>query len=66
MDTNINPGGHTGMGTAGGVILVVLNITGLQLLETIVLATLGAAVSFATTLALRALTRWLQQRQKPR
>ena len=65
MDTHISPNGHTSIGTAGGTILVLINLTGMQLLETVVLAALGAAVSFATTLALRALARWYRQRHKP-
>jgi hypothetical protein len=65
MDTNINPDGHTGAGMAGGTVLVLLNITTLHIAETILLAVLGAAVSFTTSMALKWMVRKLRaQREK--
>ena len=64
MDPILNPDGHTGWSTAGGVFLVLLNITAMQLWETVALAALGAVVSFGTSLALKALARWHRRRSR--
>jgi hypothetical protein len=60
MDAHLPPDTHTGAGIAGGVILVLLNVTTLQLLETVLLAVLGAAVSFTTSVGLKWLVHLLR------
>lgn len=62
MDANMSPDNHTGAGVAGGVVLVLLNVTTLQLVETVLLAMLGAAVSFTTSEGLK----WMMRRWKRR
>ena len=62
MDANMSPDTHTGAGVAGGVALVLLNVTTLQLVETVLLAVLGAAVSFTTSVGLK----WMMGRGKRR
>ena len=47
METNASPSVHTRAGTAGGTLLVVaLQISSQEMLKTVVLAALGAVVSF--------------------
>lgn len=47
-------GNHTLMGTAGGTFLSVLpNLHSEDVLKTVILATLGAVVSFSISLALK-------------
>lgn len=62
MESNMSPDTHTGAGIAGGVVLVLLNVTTLQLVETVLLAVLGAAVSFTTSVGLK----WMMRRWKRR
>ena len=62
MDTSTGPDPHTGAGMAGGTVLVLLNVTALQLVETVLLAVLGAAVSFTTSMALK----WMVKRWRKR
>lgn len=62
MDANMGPDTHTGAGIAGGVVLVLLNVTTLQLVETVLLAILGAAVSFTTSVGLK----WMMRRWRKR
>lgn len=63
MDTNINPDSHTSAGMAGGTALVLLNLTTLQLMETMLLAVLGATVSFTTSMALKwVVKQWKQKK----
>jgi hypothetical protein len=57
MDTHPGTDTHTGAGIAGGVALVLLNVTTLQLIETVLLAVLGATVSFTTSVGLKWLMR---------
>lgn len=58
MDNGLPPDGPTRAGTAGGTVLVLLTLSGSAVLETVVLATLGAVVSYSVSLALKALHRW--------
>ena len=52
MSTN----SHTLMGTAGGTLLSVIpNIQSADVLETVVLATIGAVVSFTISLVLKSI-----------
>lgn len=53
MDTGIGPDHHMEAGVAGGVVLVLLSVTTLQLIETVLLAVLGAVVSFTTSVGLK-------------
>ena len=63
MDTSINPDGHTSAGMAGGTALVLLNVTTLQLVETMLLAVLGATVSFTTSVVLKCVMKQWKQRK---
>ena len=58
MDSLLPPDGPTRAGTAGGTVLVLLTLSGAAVLETVVLATLGAVVSYGVSLALKALHHW--------
>jgi prepilin signal peptidase PulO-like enzyme (type II secretory pathway) len=64
MDTSTGPDPHTGAGLAGGTVLVLLNVTTLQLVETMLLAVLGAAVSFTTSMALKWLLREIRGKRR--
>ena len=64
METGIGSDGHTGAGIAGGTALVLLNLTTLQLVETILLAVLGATVSFTTSVALKWVVRRLRGKKE--
>jgi hypothetical protein len=47
------------MGTAGGTLMIILaNITTGDLLKTVLLAALGAVVSFGVSLLLRRMVKW--------
>ena len=49
----------TKMGTAGGTLMIILaNITTGDIVKTIVLAALGAAVSFGVSVLLKRLVKW--------
>lgn len=49
----------TKMGTAGGTLMILLaNITTGDLLKTVVLAALGAVVSFGVSLLMRRVVKW--------
>lgn len=56
MDSH--PEGSATAGTAGGTVLVLLTLSGGAVLETMVLAVIGAVVSFSASLALKAVHRW--------
>lgn len=58
MDSLLPPDGPTRAGTAGGTVLVLLTLTGAAVLETVVLACIGAVVSYSVSLALKAAHRW--------
>jgi len=61
MDMNSPSDGSTRTGTLGGTVLVILlQLDMAQLLETIVLAAVGAAVSFMVSI----LMKWLVQKLK--
>jgi hypothetical protein len=64
MDTHPVTDTHTGAGIAGGVVLVLLNVTTLQLVETVLLAVLGAAVSFTTSVGLKWLVQMLREERE--
>jgi mannitol-specific phosphotransferase system IIBC component len=52
----------TKAGTAGGTLLTIFaNITGEDIFKTIILAAIGAAVSFAVTIFLKALIKRLKK-----
>lgn len=54
MEPLFNADGHTKAGTAGGTLLaVLLQVSGGEVVKTIVLAAIGAAVSFMVSLALK-------------
>ena len=49
----------TKMGTAGGTLMIILaNITTGDILKTVVLAAVGAVVSFGVSLLLRRMMKW--------
>lgn len=50
----------TKAGTAGGTLLVLLHISSNQVLDTALMAAIGAAVSFLVTLGLRWLINWVK------
>ena len=63
MDTPIPPDGSTRAGTLGGTAFIIwLQLPAAEIAKTIVLAAIGAAVSFAVSLGLRALVRYWKQR----
>lgn len=64
MDVNPGHDSHTGAGIAGGVVLVLLNVTTLHLVETVLLAVLGAAVSFTTSVGLKWLVHMLREERE--
>ncbi|HVT86410.1 MAG TPA: hypothetical protein VHD35_14500 [Chitinophagaceae bacterium] len=56
----------TKMGTLGGTLMIILaNITTGDLLKTVVLAALGAAVSFGVSLLMKRLVRWWRPPKSP-
>jgi drug/metabolite transporter (DMT)-like permease len=56
---HVPPSISTRAGTAGGTLLVLLNINGEEILKTVVMAAVGAAVSFAVSYLLQRLVkRW--------
>ena len=62
MDNALPPEGSARAGTAGGTVLVLLTLSGSAVVETVVLAALGAVVSYSVSLGLRGLQRWWQKR----
>lgn len=58
MDNVLPPDGPTRAGTAGGTVLVLLSLSWSTVLETALLATIGAVVSYSVSLGLKALHRW--------
>lgn len=57
MDNTLPPSGAARAGTLGGTFLVLLSLNAGAIVETVVLATIGAAVSFGVSLALNSLLR---------
>lgn len=56
----------TKMGTAAGTLAIIFaNITTGDLLKTVVLAALGAVVSFCVSLLMKLLVRWWKRRPLP-
>jgi hypothetical protein len=49
-------------GTAGGILLVLLNISSQEILKTAVLATIGSVVSFTVSLLFKAIVKKLRNR----
>ena len=62
MDNDLPPEGPTRAGTAGGTVLVLLTLSGGAVVETAVLAAIGAIVSYSVSLGLRSMQRWWQKR----
>jgi hypothetical protein len=62
MDSALPPEGPARAGTVGGTLTVLLTLTPGAVLETAVLAAVGAVVSYGVSMALKALHRWWQQR----
>lgn len=62
MDSPSLPEGSARAGTLGGTSLVLLALNSTAVLETVVLAALGAAVSFCVSIGLKSLLRWWQKR----
>jgi hypothetical protein len=57
---NVGQSIGTRMGTAGGTLLtVIVNISSGDLTRTVVLATIGAVVSFSISLLLKIIIKWL-------
>jgi hypothetical protein len=65
MESNIQPDGSARMATAGGTLLVMLlQVSGKELIKTSVLAAIGAIVSFGVSLALKWLIKRIRIRKK--
>ena len=62
MDSPCLPEGSARAGTLGGTFTVLLSFNSATLLETVVLAALGATVSFTVSIALKSLLRWWHKR----
>lgn len=62
MDSPTACEGSARAGTLGGTFAVLLTLNSAALLETVVLAALGATVSFTVSIALKSLMRWWQKR----
>lgn len=62
MDSPSLPQGSARAGTLGGTFTVLLALNSAAILETVVLAALGAAVSFSVSIALKGLLHWWQKR----
>ena len=62
MEPNIFQDTHTRVGTAGGTLFaILLQLHGADILKTAVLAVIGGVVSFAVSLALKSLVRYLKK-----
>lgn len=62
MDSSCSTQGSARAGTLGGTLTVLLTLNSQAMLETVVLAALGALVSFSVSIALKRLLRWWHDR----
>jgi uncharacterized membrane protein len=62
MDSALSPEGSARAGTVGGTLTVLLTLSPAAVLETALLAAVGAAVSYGVSMGLKALHRRWQQR----
>jgi hypothetical protein len=56
------PDGSTRAGTAGGTLLVLLQLMPGEVMKTTLLAFIGAMVSFGTSLLLKYIVKWWRKR----
>ena len=62
MDSPLPTEGSARAGTVGGTLTVLLTLSPGVVMETALLAAIGAVVSYSVSMALKALQRWWQQR----
>lgn len=63
MDHNYNVDGSTKAGTIGGTLFTLfINLGGTEVLKTIVLAAIGAVVSFGVSMLLKLLVKYFRSR----
>jgi hypothetical protein len=58
----MHPDGSTRAGTAGGTLLVLLQLMPGDIMKTMLLAFIGAVVSFGTSLVLNWFVKWWRKR----